>query len=64
MVDDIASGNVAANPYTRDARKNACRFCPYGEICHKADVPGRRIYKAINAQRFWEDITKEVNMHV
>ena len=63
MVDDIASGNVTANPYTRDARKNACRFCPYGEICHKAEVPGRRVFKAINAQRFWDDVAKEVNQH-
>lgn len=63
MVDDIASGNVKANPYTRDARKNACRFCPYGEVCHKADVEGRRVFKAINAQRFWEDVEKEVNKH-
>lgn len=63
MVDDIASGNVTANPYTRDARKNACRFCPYGEVCHKADVEGRRVFKAINAQRFWEDISREVRGH-
>lgn len=63
MVDDIASGNVTANPYTRDARKNACRFCPYEEVCHKADVPGRRVFKAINAQRFWDDVAKEVNKH-
>ena len=60
MVDDIASGNVSANPYTRDARKNACRFCPYGNICHKADVEGRRVFKSINAQRFWDDVAREV----
>ena len=63
MVDDIASGNVTANPYTRDARKNACRFCPYGQICHKKDVANRRVYKAITAQRFWDDIVKEVDKH-
>ena len=63
MVDDIASGNVSANPYTRDARKNACRFCPYGEVCHKNEVSGRRVYKAINADRFWEDVKKEVTGH-
>ena len=60
MVDDIASGNVTANPYTRDARKNACRFCPYGAVCHKADVAGRRVFKAINSQQFWDDLSKEV----
>ena len=63
MVDDIASGNVAANPYTRDARKNACRFCPYGQICHKNDVTGRRVFEAISAERFWNDLTEEVRGH-
>ena len=62
MVDDIASGNVEANPYTRDARKNACRYCPYGDICHKSSVAGRRVFEAINADRFWMDIAKEVGV--
>ena len=61
MVDDIASGNVKANPYTRDARKNACRFCPYGSVCHKSDVEGRRVFKAINSQQFWDEISREVS---
>ena len=63
MVDDISSGNVTANPYTRDAQKSACRYCPYGEVCHKSDVPGRRVYQAINADRFWEDVSGEVKKH-
>ena len=63
MVDDIASGNVTPNPYTRDARKNACRFCPYGTVCHKATVEGRRVFKAINQQQFWTDLAKEVDAH-
>lgn len=63
MVDNIASGNVTPNPYTRDARKNACRFCPYGSVCHKSTVEGRRIYKAISQQQFWADLEKEVGTH-
>ena len=63
MVDDIACGNVTANPYTRDARKNACRFCPYGQICHQKDVVNRRVFKAISADRFWDDVAKEVDKH-
>lgn len=59
MVDDIASGNVTPNPYTRGTSHNACTFCPYGPICHPADVAGRRNYKAVTAQRFWEEIGKE-----
>lgn len=59
MVEDIASGNVEPNPYTRGSSHDACTFCPYGAVCHKAQVEGRRNYKAMSAQRFWEEIEKE-----
>ena len=59
MVDDIASGNIAPNPYTRGTSHDACSFCPYGAICHKNTVEGRRNYKTMTSQRFWEEIGKE-----
>ncbi|MBQ7415469.1 MAG: exodeoxyribonuclease V subunit gamma [Oscillospiraceae bacterium] len=63
MVDEIASGKVEANPYTRGSSHDACAFCPYGAICHKQSVQGRRNYKTMSAQRFWEEIDKEVKSH-
>lgn len=63
MVDDIASGSIEPNPYTRGSTHNACRFCPYGAVCHSASVEGRRNYRAISAERFWEDLKKEVPAH-
>lgn len=60
MVDEIASGQVEPNPYTRGSSHDACSFCPYGAICHKETVQGRRNYKTMTAQRFWEEIEKEV----
>lgn len=63
MVEDIASGNVAPNPYTRGSSHNACRYCPYGSVCHAATVEGRRNYKTISSQRFWDEISKELNQH-
>ena len=63
IVDEIASGCVEPNPYTRGSSDHACRFCPYGPVCHPASVDGRRNYKAITAQKFWEDVEKEVNAH-
>ena len=63
MVDQIASGQVGANPYTRGTSHSACTFCPYGAICHKAHVPERRDYKTMTSQRFWEEIEKEVGKH-
>ncbi len=63
MVDDIAGGNVVPNPYTRGSSHDACAWCPYGSICHKAQVEGRRNYKAMTAQDFWERIEREGNRH-
>jgi len=63
MVDEIASGNVTPNPYTRGSSHNACRFCPYGAVCHAATVEDRRNYKIMSSQRFWDEITKEMSKH-
>ena len=60
MVSDIASGNVKADPYTRGTSHDACAFCPYGSICHKENAE-RRNYKAMDANRFWQDVEKEVD---
>ncbi len=59
LVDQVASGNVDPNPYTRGNDHSACRFCPYKAICHYVTVPGRRNYAAMNAERFWQEIGKE-----
>ena len=59
LVEDIASGNVEPNPYIRGSSHDACAWCPYGAICHKDEVEGRRNYKTMTAQRFWEEIGKE-----
>lgn len=63
MVEDISSGNVEPNPYTRGTSHNACAFCPYGSICHAETVMDRRNYKAMSSQRFWEEIGKELKQH-
>ena len=59
MVEEIASGNVTPNPYQRGSSHNACSFCPYGSVCHKDTVEGRRNYKAMKAQEFWDGIDRE-----
>jgi len=63
MVEDIASGNIQPNPYTRGTSHSACDYCPYGPICHKEAIVGRRNYKTMTAQRFWEEIGKERKEH-
>lgn len=59
MVDHIAQGDVQANPYTRGYSFSACTFCPYGSICHPDTVEGRRDFKKMEPQQFWEQIGKE-----
>ena len=61
LVDQIASGNVEPNPYSRGSSHDACAFCPYGAVCRKDEVPGRRNYKTMTAQRFWDEIRKEMS---
>lgn len=63
MVDDIASGDVTANPYTRGSSHNACTFCPFGAVCHPDSLDTRRNYKAITREQFWELIEREVMSH-
>ena len=60
MVDDIASGKVEPDPYTRGSSHDACKYCPYGAVCHQSSVEGRRNYKTVSADDFWEQIQKEV----
>ena len=63
MVEEIASGNVDPNPYTRGTSHNACAFCPYGSVCHDRCVEGRRNYKTVKAKDFWEAVGKEMMEH-
>lgn len=61
MVDEIASGKVDPNPYTRGTSHNACSFCPYGAVCREDAEQGRRNYKTMAAEYFWEQVGKEVD---
>lgn len=59
MVDEIASGNVSPNPYSRGSSFDACRFCPYGAICHPEKTAEKRNFRTLKAQEFWEQVEKE-----
>lgn len=63
LIDDVASGCIEPNPYTRGSSHNACYYCPFETVCHSDDVEGRRNYRAMSAQRFWDEIEKEMNDH-
>lgn len=62
ICQELASGNIAADPFWRGPDKNACRFCDYAAACHFE--PGRggdckRWLTSVDAQEFWEQIEKE-----
>ena len=63
LVEEIASGNVEPNPYTRGANHNACAYCPYSTVCHVDSVQGRRNYQAMKSEKFWEAVEKEMEHH-
>ena len=60
LVEEIASGDVSANPYTRGDH-GACTYCPYSTVCHSAEVEGRRNYKTMSSQRFWDEVERAVH---
>ncbi len=61
MVQEISSGNVSPNPYSRGSAFDACRFCPYGSVCHPEKCAEKRNFRALKAQEFWELVEKEEN---
>ena len=60
MTDEIAAGEIRANPYWRGPDQNACRWCEYREICRvdSGELPVRR-RKAIGAEEFWDTLEEE-----
>ena len=60
MADEIVSGVVEPNPYTRGSSHSACTYCPYSTICREKKETGRRNYRTMDAQRFWDEIGKEM----
>lgn len=58
LADELAQGNITANPYYCDDLQNACRWCPYRELC--ADGAEKRwLEKIPGPQQFWEILEKE-----
>ena len=59
---ELASGNIAADPFWRGPEKNACRFCEYGAACLFEDGRGgdcRRWLPNLSNREFWEQIEEE-----
>ena len=62
ICQELAGGNIAADPFWRGPEKNACRYCDYAAACHFE--PGRggdckRWLPSVDAGAFWEQIEEE-----
>lgn len=63
LVADVGGGSVEPNPYTRGSNHDACHVCPYTAVCRGTQETGRRNYKTMTSQRFWEELSREVARH-
>ena len=61
VADQLAQGNIDADPYWHDKEKNACRYCDYAAACHFEECCGDRARrrKALTAGEFWEDLRRK-----
>ena len=66
ICQELASGNIAADPFWRGPEKNACRFCDYAAACHFEEGRGgdcRRWLPNVSTKEFWENIEVETDGH-
>ncbi|NCB62285.1 MAG: ATP-dependent nuclease subunit B [Clostridia bacterium] len=57
--EELAAGNIAADPYWRGPEKNACRYCDYAAACHFEEGRGsdrKRWLPALDGEAFWNAV--------
>ncbi len=62
ICQELASGNITADPFWRGPDKNACRYCDYAAACHFEPGQGgdcKRWLSGVSAEEFWEQIEGE-----
>lgn len=63
LVDRLAGGCVDADPYFRGDANNACRYCKFGSVCSREGQTGKRSFRRISEEEFWEQIEREDVRH-
>ena len=64
ICQELAAGNIAADPFWRGPEKNACRFCDYAAACHFEEGKGgdcRRWLPKVDSGEFWKNIEVETD---
>ncbi len=62
ICQELAGGNIAADPFWRGPEKNACRFCDYAAACHFEPGQGgdcKRWLARVSAEEFWEQVGQQ-----
>ena len=59
---ELAAGNINADPFWRGPEHNACQWCEYAAACHFEEGRGndrRRWLPAVKGEDFWTAVIKE-----
>ena len=59
---ELAAGNIAADPFWRGPEHNACQWCDYAEACHFEEGHGgdcRRWLPSVTGEEFWQAVARE-----
>ena len=59
---ELAAGNIAADPFWRGPEHNACQWCAYAAACHFEEGKGgdrKRWLPAVKGEAFWEAVAQE-----
>ena len=57
VAEELAAGNIAADPFWRGPQQNACRYCDYAAACQFREGRGgdrKRWLPKVDAEEFWE----------
>ena len=58
---ELAAGNIAADPFWRGQEHNACQWCDYAEACHFEEGHGgdcRRWLPSVTGEEFWQAVAR------
>ena len=59
---ELAAGNIAADPFWRGPRQNACQWCEYAAACQFREGVGgdkRRWLPKVDAEEFWQHLEEK-----
>ena len=56
--EELAEGDIDADPFWRGPRENACQWCDFSAACHFEEACGdkRRWQRSVSAKEFWEQL--------